>query len=173
MVLMFFILVDKIPLFLNISNRFFSIKDFFYESSYQIRIIEWNQVLLDFKKSFIFGYGPGSIQYFEKINRIYFSDIGLPNTLIQYGVLGLISIISLNISVFHYALKRVFRLNATGKGILVGAMSCWLMFICAYCFSIDFFTLFPWTNATMILLVIIAKVSNYYGLEINQEGKSL
>ncbi len=135
-----------------IVNRVGTLLNFQQESTFLIRANAIQHMWQMFLKTSIFGLGPG--------NGSYNSDVGLLNTLVDYGILGWGAVVFL-IIMMGQTLFRQWKQSyegSTQKGYAIGLLGMWIGMISVYSFSIDPFFSISNGMAVGLLLVLIEKL---------------
>jgi hypothetical protein len=121
------------------------------------RLIGFKEMLKVVKKEPILGYG------FSETSRMYYdNDLGFVNTILMFGVVGLILFICLYVS---YIKMMLFTLRVLGQDdalrecIRVSLVT-FLAFLIGYCFTIDLFT--PFYFQYVALITIFFAISNIF-----------
>lgn len=119
--------------------RLETLLNFQEEASFIGRVDMWRVQLTYFQQSPLFGLGPG-IQALEGMN----TDTGVVNTLIVFGIVGLLGVIVLIVAIFGRAYRLLRQVTSSREQAyvlgLIGAMA-GITF--GYAFNFDAFTLIP------------------------------
>ena len=135
-----------------IVNRMGTLLNFQQESTFQIRIMAIQHMWQLFLKSPVFGLGPG--------NGFYNSDVGMLNTLLDYGLVGWGAVILLLVKMGQILYGRFKQaiVGSTRKGYAIGLLGMWIGLISVFSFSIDPFFSISNGMAVGLLLVLIEKL---------------
>ena len=108
--------------------------------------------------SLILGYGlGGSIQLLEN-TPFFATDAGLSNTLLDVGIIGILSVIAIVITVYKHGFSLLKSLTLPqGQGYVAGLLVAWTV-ICISYVSFDWFTLDTWVWGVGIVLVLVDRL---------------
>jgi O-antigen ligase len=121
--------------------RLGTILHFQQEGNYIARIITSQVQLAYFRQSPLFGYGPGSSTVLERPPDVYFSDTGIPNTLVQYGAFGTGAILLIIVTFLWQGYNLYRRLSQSpDQAFVAGLLGAWIAILVGYSFEYDFFT---------------------------------
>lgn len=125
-----------------LQQRTASILNFQSDSTFQARVATFHAQLDVFRSSPIVGLGPGTAEsLFSSGATGWSTDIGMTNTLVQYGVLGIGAIVLVIASVLRTSLRLIRTMPASsGREYAAAAFSVWVAMVVAYGFTQDFFT---------------------------------
>jgi len=140
----------------NFVFRLQTLQNFQMESSFLGRVDLWKIQLANFYESPLFGLGPGS-QALYAIN----TDTGLVNTLLLYGIVGLLAVFVLIIAIFRQAYRlwrqlRSLRERAYVLGMIAGMAGVTF----GYGFSFDAFTLSP--IIPVLVMGLLDRIKAFY-----------
>jgi len=118
------------------SARIDSLIHFQTAKNFNVRIQIIKEQWEMFFQSPLIGYG------FSQIVKEGLSwDTGITNTLVQFGLLGLGSVLLLIVSFFRYAFKLHQQITlSTQQGYVSGLLALWICVIVGSCFSVNYFT---------------------------------
>ncbi|MBD3182833.1 hypothetical protein GF312_11120 [Candidatus Poribacteria bacterium] len=124
----------------------------------------WQEQLGHFWESPMFGYGMS-----EEFLQMWNIDTGLINTLLQFGFIGLLTIIVLIISVLHKGYKLWKKLGSSiPAGYVAGIIGAWTGMILGYSFNMDFFTMQNGIWCAALLMAIMDRIEAFYTVNSNQ-----
>ena len=125
------------PSFLNVwFARFDSLIHFQTEGSYIVRVQKNKAQWEIFLQSPLVGYGLSPI-----FRELYMTDIGITNTLVQFGLLGLGAVLVLVVSFLRHALKLCRQVApSVQQGYVSGLIAIWICVIIGSLFSQNYFT---------------------------------
>lgn len=148
------------PLADALQQRTGSILNFETDYSVVARIDVWHAQLETFLDSPIVGLGPGTAEtLFTSGSTGWSTDIGMTNTLVQFGALGMAAFLFLIVSVYRTANDLVRRMPASsGREYAAAAFSAWVAIVVAYGFTQDFFTSTELAFATGFVMVVVDRL---------------
>lgn len=148
------------PLADALQQRTGSIMNFETDYSVVARLDVWHAQLETFYESPIVGLGPGTAEtLFTSGATGWSTDIGMTNTLVQFGALGFAAIGFLIFSVYRTARDLVRRMPASsGREYAAAAFSLWVAMIVAYTFTQDFFTSTELAFAMGFVMVVVDRL---------------
>ncbi len=148
--------------------RLATVGQFQQEQNFIARLETWQGQLTLFRENPLFGYGPGSISLLDERVSFYFSDTGVPNTLVQYGLFGCLAVVTLIIAFFRRAYD-LFRLLPVSKekGYLAGLIGAWVGIVAGYSFGFDFFTSAEYAFATALAMALLDRLTMLSPREIS------
>ncbi|MDQ3915853.1 MAG: hypothetical protein M3323_11095 [Actinomycetota bacterium] len=148
------------PLAEALQDRTGSILNFSSDYSVLARVEVWQGQIATFMESPIVGLGPGTAEtLFSSMTSGWSTDIGMTNSLVQFGVLGLAAIAFLGASVYRKARALITAMPASsGREYAAAAFSLWVAILIAYTFTQDFFTSTELCFATGLVMTIIDRL---------------
>jgi hypothetical protein len=149
------------PLAEALQERSASILNFQSDHSVVARLAVWHGQLETFYSSPIAGVGPGTVHSaFSSRASGWATDIGMTNTLVEYGVLGLGAILFLVASVWRTARDLVKRMpDSPGREYAAAAMCVWIAMVIAYTFTQNFFTSTELAFATGLVMAVVDRLA--------------
>lgn len=147
---------NKVDILNLITSRFSTIFDLFSGKTLHVnsRMLLLNQQLELFFKKPIFGYG------FSNSINLYSGDIGLGNTLLRFGLIGLTWVLLLFYSFYSNTVSLLKKLpQSLEKGYLSGMLGAWTGMIVGYSFSWDFFTSKEGIFLVTLMLAIVDRIN--------------
>ncbi|MFX0142178.1 MAG: O-antigen ligase family protein, partial [Candidatus Hodarchaeota archaeon] len=155
---------NEVDILNRLTSRFSTILDVFNGKTlhFTTRMLLLEQQLEFFLKRPIFGYG------YSKSISLYSSDIGLGNTLLRFGLVGLAWILLLLYSFYSntkYLLKKLPQ--SLEKGYILGMVGAWTGMVIGYSFSWDFFTSKEGIFLVTLMLAFVDRINILFNKNIN------
>ncbi|MGD0035710.1 MAG: hypothetical protein ABSC53_00275 [Bacteroidota bacterium] len=162
-VILFFIVVNNAPILSKgglslpeiIAMRFSSIESSVgnKSSTYNVRLAEIELLNSKISEKLFFGYGLG-----KTASKLYDNDVGVSNTIMLFGVLGLLFPISFTLIFFKNAMRLLRSLQKDSKyrGIVAGLIGAMIGLLFAYPVSRDIFSAGP--RIIIIMAVLLESI---------------
>ncbi len=140
--------------------RLATVGQFQQERNFIIRLETWQGQLDLFAEAPLFGHGPGSLNLLSERVSFFFSDTGLPNTLVQYGLFGCLAVLTVIVTFFRHAIALFRALPvAQDKGYAAGLLGAWVGIVAGYSFGFDFFTSAEYAFATALAMALLDRLA--------------
>jgi O-antigen ligase len=156
----------SIPFFSPITiwlNRMQTVSDPFQQSTFLIRLELFKKGIEYFQAAPIFGYGLS-----PKFNELFNSDLGFINTLLLFGIVGIVAVIILIRSVFlrsYYFWKHMPP--SLERGWMLGIIGLWVAIVFGYLFATDFFTR---AAGIWMVAVVMALTDSVGNMSLDRQG---
>lgn len=136
-----------------------------FESDYSVlaRLDVFHAQLETFMRSPVVGMGPGTAEtLFTSGTTGWSTDIGMTNTLVQFGLVGIGAIALLIGSVYRTSKSLVRSMPASsGREYAAAAFSVWIAMTIAYFFTQDFFTSTELGFATGFVMAVVDRLRRF------------
>lgn len=120
------------------------------EGNFNIRVEAIALQLMSMREKIFFGYGltPAGIGLLN-------TDVGLTNTIVRFGLLGLLYPIVFSVLFYRTAfrLKQELPQGSKYRGMVIGLIGLWTAMLGGYAFSQDFFTQGPGIPVSVAILI--------------------
>lgn len=156
-------LPPSFPLAQAFQERSASILNFTSDHSVVARVAVWQAQLETFLSSPVVGIGPGTVHsIFSSRASGWSTDIGMTNTLVEYGLIGFGAVVFLIASVYRTARGLVRRMpDSPGREYAAAAMCVWVAIVIAYTFTQNFFTSTELAFAVGLVMVIVDRLASF------------
>ena len=108
-----------------------------------------------FRRSPLFGHG-----FSPTYLQLYSSDTGFANTLLLFGVVGLVAVVTLAVTVFLRSYTQWKQMPASiERGFMLGVVGLWVASVTGYVFLMDLFTRAKGIWMVVLVMAIVDRLS--------------
>lgn len=149
-----------------LAARLQSIITFRREVNYLVRIDTLVIQLEHFRQSPLLGHGLS-----PRYLRLYSADVGFTNTLLLFGIVGLVAVIVLIVTVSVETYSQWRRMPASiERGLMLGLMGLLVMMVAGYAFGFDWFTSANGVWLVALVMAIVDRLAaQYQGVQLPLE----